>query len=111
MRNLQHFDPEVTHERFVDAVVSAFRSEYGVEEEVTTSARYARSVTDNSPVMLQVQTIEEHNAVTSIEYIRQGMTELPVRLIINFPPMLYNDRGNGRAGTGHSAKPQSSRRG
>ena len=39
MRNLQHFNPEVTHERFVDAVVAAFRHEYGVDEEVMKSAR------------------------------------------------------------------------
>lgn len=34
MRNLQHFNPEVTHERFVDAIVTAFRKEYGINEEV-----------------------------------------------------------------------------
>lgn len=39
MRNLQHFNPEVTHERFVDAVVAAFRDEYGVDEEVMKLAR------------------------------------------------------------------------
>ncbi|EPS98727.1 hypothetical protein FOMPIDRAFT_1125697 [Fomitopsis schrenkii] len=57
VRNLQHFNPDVTHERFVDAVVTAFRREYGINE--------------------GVQKVEEHDVVKSVEYIRRGIAELP----------------------------------
>ncbi|TFY67634.1 hypothetical protein EVJ58_g1479 [Rhodofomes roseus] len=57
VRNLQHFDSAVTHERFVDATVAAFRKEYGIDE--------------------QSRTVEEDEDAQSIEYIRDGMAELP----------------------------------
>ncbi|KAI0732854.1 hypothetical protein C8Q72DRAFT_815227 [Fomitopsis betulina] len=57
VRNLQHFNPEVTHERFVDAIVTAFRKEYGINEEA--------------------HTVEENDAIKDIDYIRKGIAELP----------------------------------
>ncbi|KAI0036064.1 hypothetical protein K488DRAFT_76244 [Vararia minispora EC-137] len=57
VRNLCCFQPDTTHESFVDAVVREFREEYGVNEdiyEVTESEDFLR-----------------------IPYIYDGMTELP----------------------------------
>lgn len=34
VRNLQQYNPQVTHEAFVDAVVTAFREHYDITEEV-----------------------------------------------------------------------------
>lgn len=34
VRNLQSFNPTVSHEAFVDAVISSFRDEYGIDGEV-----------------------------------------------------------------------------
>ncbi|KAF9067651.1 hypothetical protein BDP27DRAFT_1393001 [Rhodocollybia butyracea] len=56
VRNLQHFNPSVTHESFVDAVVQAFREEYQCEDDV-------QSVNE-----------EEYQ---DLEYIQTGMSELP----------------------------------
>ena len=39
VRNLQQFNAEVTHEAFVDAVVSAFREHYDIHEEVSPYMR------------------------------------------------------------------------
>ncbi|EMD41064.1 hypothetical protein CERSUDRAFT_111644 [Gelatoporia subvermispora B] len=57
VRNLQQYNPTVTHERFVDAVVDAFRTEYNVNE--------------------KVQYVEEDGVAGTIDYIRHGMEELP----------------------------------
>ncbi|KAA1466615.1 Lipoyltransferase and lipoate-protein ligase [Dentipellis sp. KUC8613] len=56
VRNLCDFQPNITHEAFVDAVVQAFRDEYGISAPV-------REV--------------EENESSSIPYIRDGMAELP----------------------------------
>jgi len=57
VRNLQHFNPQVSHERFVNAAVAAFRREYDINEEI--------------------RVVEENKDAESIEYIRNGMGELP----------------------------------
>ncbi|KZT05542.1 Lipoyltransferase and lipoate-protein ligase [Laetiporus sulphureus 93-53] len=57
VRNLQQFNPSVNHEKFVDATVSAFREEYGINE--------------------QICTVDENEENLNIEYIRHGMAELP----------------------------------
>ncbi|KAJ4472809.1 hypothetical protein C8J55DRAFT_519694 [Lentinula edodes] len=59
VRNLQQFNRGVTHEAFVDAVVHEFSKEYGI-----------RNVDD------EVQIVSEDNC-RDIEYIRNGMSELP----------------------------------
>jgi len=56
VRNLQDFSSDVTHERFVEAMIESFREEYGVSEE----AEYV----DKSEELLQ------------IPYICNGMSEL-----------------------------------
>ncbi|KAF8076802.1 hypothetical protein FPV67DRAFT_433361 [Lyophyllum atratum] len=55
--NLQQFSREITHETFTAAVVDEFRKEYGI-----TSA---------------AQIMDESDDLTSIEYIRKGIAELP----------------------------------
>ncbi|KAI0773387.1 Lipoyltransferase and lipoate-protein ligase [Irpex lacteus] len=55
--NLRQFNPSVGHDNFVEAVVEAFREEYGIHE--------------------QVQEVEETAQTTDIEYIRSGIEELP----------------------------------
>ncbi|KZT66040.1 Lipoyltransferase and lipoate-protein ligase [Daedalea quercina L-15889] len=57
VRNLQQFNPAVSHETFVNAVVAAFRTEYGIDEEI--------------------RIVQEDANVKDIEYIRNGMAELP----------------------------------
>ena len=56
--NLRHFDTSINHDTFVEAVVKAFREEYDIYEEV--------------------QKVEETEQTAGIEYIRNGMEELPV---------------------------------
>ncbi|KAI0939843.1 hypothetical protein AcW1_004737 [Taiwanofungus camphoratus] len=55
--NLQQFLRTIDHASFVDAVISAFRKEYNVHE--------------------QVHIVEEDQITTNIDYIRNGMAELP----------------------------------
>ncbi|KAG5641031.1 hypothetical protein DXG03_006355 [Asterophora parasitica] len=55
--NLQQYSREITHDTFTNAVVDSFRQEYGV----TSSAQY----------------IDETDELKNVEYIRNGMLELP----------------------------------
>ncbi|OCH94300.1 Lipoyltransferase and lipoate-protein ligase [Obba rivulosa] len=57
VRNLQQYDPAVSHERFVDAVINAFKAEYNVDE--------------------KVQYIDDEGVMENNEYIQRGMAELP----------------------------------
>ncbi len=41
--NLRQFNSSVNHEQFVNAVVMAFRKEYGIEEKVRSRRAYTRS--------------------------------------------------------------------
>ncbi|KAI0689233.1 Lipoyltransferase and lipoate-protein ligase [Cytidiella melzeri] len=73
--NLQQYNPTVTHEDFVEAAVKAFREEYGNEEDVSavgSSAVYQRMYS-----MVQVQEVEETEQTAGIEYIRNGIEEIP----------------------------------
>ncbi|KAI0371535.1 Lipoyltransferase and lipoate-protein ligase [Pilatotrama ljubarskyi] len=54
--NLQQYHTEVSHDKFVQAVVDAFRREYGVDEEV--------------------HTVHDTDGTQEIEYIRYGMDVL-----------------------------------
>ncbi|VDC02518.1 unnamed protein product [Peniophora sp. CBMAI 1063] len=56
VRNLCWFNPDISHDAFVEAVIQAFREEYGVSEEV--------------------QGVHETEDLLSIPYIRDGMAEL-----------------------------------
>ena len=64
VRNLCWFNPDISHDAFVEAVVRAFREEYGVNEEV--------------------QEVDESEDLLSIPYIRDGMSELTVRSLNSF---------------------------
>jgi len=55
--NLQQFSSSISHETFSVAVVKAFREEYNIDEEP--------------------QVFGGDGVISSIEYIRQGMAELP----------------------------------
>ncbi|KDQ64230.1 hypothetical protein JAAARDRAFT_118000 [Jaapia argillacea MUCL 33604] len=55
--NLRQWSESVSHDAFVDAVVTQFRQEYGIDEEV--------------------HSVEENAETRNVEYIRHGMTELP----------------------------------
>ncbi|KIP07731.1 hypothetical protein PHLGIDRAFT_410732 [Phlebiopsis gigantea 11061_1 CR5-6] len=57
VRNLQQYNPSVTHEGFVQAVITAFRETYNIRDEVCE--------------------VEETEEVKSIPYISAGMEELP----------------------------------
>lgn len=87
VRNLCWFNPDISHDAFVKAVIRAFREEYGVDEEV--------------------QEVDESEDLLSIPYIRDGMAELTVRLMVQYaaPSKLILCR----RGTGHSARRQNSR--
>ncbi|KAI5117389.1 hypothetical protein M0805_009077 [Coniferiporia weirii] len=56
VQNLQQFNPEVTHEDFVDAVIRSFRDEYGIREEA--------------------EVVEEDEVSLAVPAIRNGMVEL-----------------------------------
>ncbi|KAL0950068.1 hypothetical protein HGRIS_010072 [Hohenbuehelia grisea] len=53
---LQQFDSSVQHDDFVEAVVRAFKENYGVNEKTTW--------------------VEDNDELTGVEYIRNGMKEL-----------------------------------
>lgn len=59
VRNLCWFQPDITHEMFVDAVVHAFQKEYGINEDV--------------------HEIGETRDILDIAHVKEGMDELPVR--------------------------------
>ena len=67
--NLRHFDTSINHDTFVEAVVKAFREEYGIYDEV--------------------QKVEETEQTAGIEYIRSGMEELPVSNRLSFIMTVY----------------------
>ncbi|KZV77137.1 Lipoyltransferase and lipoate-protein ligase, partial [Peniophora sp. CONT] len=56
VRNLCWFNPDISHDAFVEAVIRAFREEYGISEEVCE--------------------VDETEDLLSIPYIREGMAEL-----------------------------------
>ncbi|CAL1700293.1 unnamed protein product [Somion occarium] len=55
--NLQQYEPSVSHEGFVEAVIDSFRQEYNIED--------------------STHTVEENVNTLGIDYIHKGMEELP----------------------------------
>jgi lipoate---protein ligase len=72
--NLQQFRPNLNHDAFSAAVVNEFRNEYDVDEMVRIFLFSYHIVFEN----FQVHVVEENEDTTTMEYIRQGMTELLV---------------------------------
>jgi lipoate-protein ligase A len=75
--NLQQFSPTISHETFSDAVVRAFQEEYNIDQEVNL---FCLSVTICTLKWLKPYVAQEDEGMTNIEYIREGMAELPVRI-------------------------------
>lgn len=87
VRNLCWFNPDISHGAFVEAVVRAFREEYGVTEEA--------------------QEVDDSDDLLSIPYIRDGMAELTVR--DDFRSTTCHELRVCRHGIGRSGKRQNSR--
>ncbi|KAI0303928.1 hypothetical protein BC826DRAFT_980470 [Russula brevipes] len=78
VKNLQEFNPTVTHAQFVGAMVQAFREEYHIGEPVRLRASHFLL-----PVMTllvaQAQYVQAEDA-TDIPYIQSSISEIPVRV-------------------------------
>lgn len=81
VKNLQEFSPAVTHDKFVRAMVQAFREEYHVGEPVRRSYQViSLSFSSSLPPLAQVQYVQAEDA-TNIPYIQDSMANFPVGLI------------------------------
>lgn len=109
VRNLQSFAPSVSHEAFVDAVISSFKDEYGVNEEVWYSNQSLQRSHTNLTRLPQPQYIDECESTTSIEYIAHGMNELPVCHHTSLSTCSCSLNDNHRGGIGHLVKLQNLR--
>jgi len=65
----------VNHASFAAAVVSEFRKEYKISEEVSIAIFH---IQNRLLAYLQVVEIDESDSLLSIDYIKNGMNELPV---------------------------------
>ena len=79
VKNLQEFSPAMTHDKFVQAVVRAFREEYHIEEHVRSCHRI---ISINFLLIIviplaQVQYVQAEDA-TNIPYIQDSMAKFPV---------------------------------
>ena len=103
VRNLQHYNPSISHESFVQAVVDSFKEEYGITTPVSKLLlhQYVTLTGFNG----QVRDVEETEENKSIEYIRNGMTELTVcdildgrdaQVLMKRPAMGLGFRSNSR---------------
>jgi lipoate---protein ligase len=77
VKNLQEFCPTVAHDKFVRAMVQAFREEYRIDEPVRPRPK-ALSLDRPINPFFQVRYVGASEAV-DIPYIRDGMAELPVK--------------------------------
>ena len=81
VKNLQEFSPAVTHDRFVRAIVQAFREEYHAGEPVRPTRSFHHSLTHHCSLPLaQVQYVQAEDA-TNIPYIQDSMANFPVGLL------------------------------
>ena len=79
VKNLQEFSPAVTHDKFVRAMVQAFREEYHVGEPVRPSHKVISLLFSSSP-LAQVQYVQAEDA-TNIPSIQDSMVNFPVGLL------------------------------
>jgi hypothetical protein len=81
VKNLQEFSPAVTHDKFVRAMVQAFREEYHVGEPVRPSHKVI-SLSFSSLLLppAQVQYVQAEDA-TDVPYIQDSMANFRVRLL------------------------------
>ena len=81
VKNLQEFSPAVTHDKFVRAMVQAFREEYHVGEPVRRPYMVISLPSSSSlPPLAQVQYVQAEDA-TNIPYIQDSMANFPVGLL------------------------------
>lgn len=73
--NIQQSYMNVNHASFAAAVVSEFRKEYKISEEVSIAIFH---IQNRLLAYLQVVEIDESDSLLSIDYIKNGMNELPV---------------------------------
>lgn len=76
--NLQEFSPAVTHDKFLQAMVRAFRKEYQVEEPVRPCCKLIFVFL--LIIAPQVQYVQAEDA-TNIPYIQDSMAQFPVGLL------------------------------
>lgn len=87
VRNLCWFNPDISHDAFVEAAIRAFCEEYGINE--------------------VVHEVDETEDLLSIPYIRDGMAELTVRLVS--ASIAFSELTSCRHGTGRLGRRQNSR--
>jgi hypothetical protein len=81
VKNLQEFCPAVTHDKFVRAMVQAFREEYHVGEPVRPPRKVISLFSSSSLLPLaQVQYVQAEDA-TDIPYIQDSVANFPVGLL------------------------------
>ena len=74
VKNLREFNPGVTYDTFMKAMVQAFRQEYGVKEPVCPCHKSFRSAN----LLGQVKYVQASDAADS-PYIQNGIAELHVK--------------------------------
>lgn len=81
VKNLQEFSLAVTHDKFVRAMVQAFREEYHVGEPVRPCNKVVSILFQliTVPPSGQVQYVEAEDA-TDIPYVQDSMSNFPVGL-------------------------------
>ena len=78
VKNLQEFSPTITHDKFMRAMVQAFREEYHIGELVCQSHKVISLFFSSSLLPLaQVQYVQADDA-TDIPYIQDSMANFPV---------------------------------
>ena len=82
VKNLQEFSPAVNHDKFVRAMVQAFREKYHVGEPVRPCHKViSLSFSSSLPLSLaQVQYVQAEDA-TNIPSIQDSTAEFPVRFL------------------------------
>lgn len=74
--NLQQFGSQISHDAFSNAVIDAFREEYGVDQEVCVHQTISSLIICSK--VWQPFHVEENEETRRVDYIRDGMAELPV---------------------------------
>jgi hypothetical protein len=80
VKNLQEFSPAVTHDKFLQAMVRAFREEYHVEEPVRPCHNIISIAFLIIVPRVQVQYVQAEDA-TNVPYIQDSMANFPVGLL------------------------------
>lgn len=82
VRNLSSYQPAVQHDKFVEAMITSFTTEYGIPREVRLLFSLCLTCCGLICPIVKVQYVNEED-FSGIQEIHDGMLELPV--CISFP--------------------------